>query len=191
MTGREKLSRRQALARLGLGVTVAYVAPTLLGLSEARASSAPSPPSSPSAPSPASPASRPSAPSTALPPSSPSGPSESTKSTSSGSSSASTPGVSGPSSLGKCQVVDGTDGVRISRNDYKHAQRAIRKGEARSLKDILNVTNRQYPGRPVRVGFSVSGPEPRYRIQIITTSGDVLSVTVLAKSGEIINARKC
>lgn len=176
MTGSVKLSRRQALARLGLGATVAYMTPTLLGLSEARASSAPS---------------RPSAPSAASPPSSPSGPSNSTSSSSSRSGSASTPGVSGPSSLGKCQVVDGSEGVKISRNDFQRAQRAIRNGEARPLKEILDVTSRQYPGRPVRVGFSVSGPEPRYRIQIVTNSGDVLSITVLAKSGEITHARKC
>ncbi len=34
----EELNRRQALARLGLGVTAVYAAPVLLTLSEAKAS---------------------------------------------------------------------------------------------------------------------------------------------------------
>ena len=38
----KKLSRREALARLGLGVSLAYTAPALLALNEAAADSSPS-----------------------------------------------------------------------------------------------------------------------------------------------------
>jgi len=50
MTGPRKITRREALRRLGLGAAAAYVAPSVMGLSAARAST-PSPASAASAPS--------------------------------------------------------------------------------------------------------------------------------------------
>ncbi|MDA5095567.1 hypothetical protein O2N63_15870 [Aliiroseovarius sp. KMU-50] len=92
---------------------------------------------------------------------------------------------------GDCQVPAGADHLTISRRDYQRAQTAIRRGEARPLDEIVKLTRKSHPGQPVSVGFSTSGPEPIYQIQIVTRSGTVISVTVAARSGRILKARTC
>lgn len=181
MSGRASISRRAALARLGLGISAIYVSPAVTGLSAAHASSGPS---DGSAPSPASPASAPSAPSR---PSRPSGPSAA-----SGVDAASTPsGAEESERRIECRVPGKNGGVRISRDDYQRVQRAIRRGEARPLREVLQETARKYPGQPVRVGLSSKGSDLAYRIQIVTPSGDIVSLTVDARSGAIVQAWTC
>lgn len=190
MTAPKKISRREALARLGLGAAAAYVAPAVTGLSAAMAKSGSSS---------SSPASRPSIASSPSPSSAPSRPS-----LSSGASGASdVSGVSAPSGaeagsgslgdaeFGDCSVSRGGNQVRISRNDYQRVQRAIRSGDAKPLREVLRSTGRAYPGQPVRVTFTSSGSSLAYHIQIVSTSGELVTVSVDAGSGSILGARKC
>ncbi len=181
MRGRTSISRRAALARLGLGISAIYVSPAVTGLSAAHASSSPS---GGSAPSPASKASAPSAPSR---PSRPSGPSSA-----SGAGAAPSPsGAEASERRIECRVPSKNGGVRISRDDYQRVQLAIRRGEARPLREVLQETARKYPGQPVRVGLSTKGSEFAYRVQIVTPSGDIVSLTVDARSGAVVHAWTC
>lgn len=164
MTDAKRFSRRAALARIGLTGFAAYVAPSIVGLSQARAATQPSPPSAPSVVS------------------APSGPRDS------GSLSRSNTGPSGP---GACRVPHSAGPAQISRQEYQNAQRAISRGEARPLRDVMNSVLQEYPGRLVQVGYSETGPAPLYRLQIVGQRGDMLAISVNASSGQIINVRTC
>ena len=191
MSGTKRISRRAALARLGMGAAGAYMSPAFVGLSQARASggseasaaSAASPASTPSPASAASPASGPSAPSRASEPSRPSGPEASSGSPVSG--------PSGPSGPGACRGSSLSGGAQISRQDYKRAQRAIARGNARPLQEILRNVQARYPGRTLQVGFSERGRRPTFQVLIVDRSGAMISVTVDAGSAQVMNIRKC
>lgn len=189
MRQKASISRRTALARLGLGVATTYMAPTIAGISVAHAASGVSDPSAPSPPSPASPASTPtppSSPSPASPASDPSAPSSPSPV-----SGPSQPGGSGPSGPGACRQSTLPGGGQITRNDYEQAQRAISRGEARPLREVLNTVQNQHPGRIVTVGFSQNGRSTSYRVLTVSRSGAVLSITVNARTGQITRVQSC
>ncbi len=175
MTDERQISRRAALARLGLGAAAAYVAPSVAGLSYARASSEPSSPSTSSSPSQPSPSqsSTPSAP-------------DPDPSQELGASA-----TSGPSSAGGCKLPSELEKTQISESEYRRAQAAISRGDARPLGEILRNVRNEYPGKAVKVGFSRWSLNPVFRVQIVSLDGAVLSVTVDAGTGRVISARKC
>lgn len=185
-----RISRRAALARLGLGAASIYMSPVILGLSKAHAASSVSDASSPSPASPASPASSPSPPSRATPPSPPSA-----ASSSSGPSQPTNPnGVSrssGPSGSGSCRQKSLPNGGQITRSDYEQAQQAISRGDALPLREVLDSVQSRHPGRLVRVGFLNNGRSPTFRVVIVNPSGAIVSVTVDARSGQITNVQNC
>jgi uncharacterized membrane protein YkoI len=172
------LSRRAALARLGLAVSAVYCSPILTQLSSAQAASAPSAPSSPSA---ASPASAPSASSPASPPSSPSGPSNDT----------STDRDRQDQSTGGCSAPSGSEGITISRRDMTRANDAVARGDAKPLREIFGIVQRRHPGQMIRVRFTVTGDNRAYLIRMVTESGSVQTVTVDALSGATLGIGAC
>ncbi|GHE94101.1 hypothetical protein GCM10016455_13010 [Aliiroseovarius zhejiangensis] len=100
--------------------------------------------------------------------------------------------MSGPSgSRDDCRLSRSGGQMTISRQEYRQAQAAIRQGQARPLGEIVRIAQRRYPGQPVRVGFSTNRGEPQYHIQIVTGSGEVIAVTISARSGTILKARRC
>lgn len=187
MSARKPISRRVALARLGLGAATAYVSPVMLGLSMAHAASNSSEPSETSAPSPASspsPASAPSPVSAPSRPSSPSGPSQPEGGDNNSN-------ISGPSDAGSCSQTELPNGGQITRREYERAQEAISRGEARPLREVLNNVETEHPGRLLRVGFSEDGRSSRFRVVIVNRSGAIVSVTVDARTGQITNVQNC
>lgn len=184
------ITRRAALARLGLGAASTYFAPGIFGISMAHAassSSAPSaasPPSAatpPSAPSPVSAASNPSPPSAASGPSGPAQPGAPENAATS----------SGPSGAGSCERAPLRGGAQITRRDYERAQQAIQRGDARPLREVLDNVQSRHPGRFLRVGFSESGRTPTFRVVIVNRTGAIVSVTVDARSGQITDVQNC
>lgn len=189
MTRSKRITRREALTRLGLGAAGVYMAPSLTGLSMARAASSSSPASPASRatpPSPASPASRPSPASGPSPVSKSSTPSAPSGPTNRGGSE-----PSGPSGPGKCKRSAISGDAQISRRDYKRAQRAISRGEARPLNEVLSNVRAKHPGKLLHVGYSEGGSGPSFDVLIVGASGAVISVTVDAKSGRVTSMRKC
>lgn len=172
------LTRRAALARLGLAVGAVYCSPILTQLSSAQAASAPSAPSSPSA---ASPASAPSAASPASPPSSPSGPGNNT----------STDRDRQDQSTGGCSAPSGSEGITISRRDMTRANDAVARGDAKPLREIFGIVQRRHPGQMIRVRFTVAGNNRAYLIRMVTESGSVQTVTVDALSGATLGIGAC
>jgi uncharacterized membrane protein YkoI len=172
------LTRRAALARLGLAVGAVYCSPILTQLSSAQAASAPSASSSPSA---ASPASAPSAASPASPPSSPSGPGNNT----------STDRDRQDQSTGGCSAPSGSEGITISRRDMTRANDAVARGDAKPLREIFGIVQHRHPGQMIRVRFTVTGDNRAYLIRMVTESGSVQTVTVDALSGATLGIGAC
>jgi uncharacterized membrane protein YkoI len=172
------LSRRAALARLGLAVGAVYCSPILTQLSSAQAASAPSAPSSPSA---ASPASAPSAASPASPPSSPSGPGNNS----------STDRDRQDQSAGGCSAPSGSEGITISRRDMTRANDAVARGDAKPLREIFGIVQRRHPGQMIRVRFTVAGNNRAYLIRMVTETGSVQTVTVDALTGATLGIGAC
>lgn len=168
----EKLTRRAALRRLGLGLGAAYCSPILTGLSRAQAASSassssnPSPPSDPTAPS---------TPSAVSSPSSPSG--------------AENDGRDG--SQGGCSAPSGSERVEISRRDMELANEAVARGEAKPLREIFQTVQGRHPGRMIRVGFNSNGGNRHYWLRMVTQSGSVQTITVDALTGATISVRGC
>lgn len=189
MTQAKGISRRAALARLGLAVGGAYLAPAMVGLSAARAASNPSPPSAPSEPTAPTP---PSPPSPVTAPTAPTAPSVVTApSVPETAPTTQAVEISGPSGPGACRTSTISPNGTISRRDYERAQRAISRGEVRPLRDVVNVVQSRHPGRLLQVGFSESGSGSSFRVLIVDQRGAVVSVTVDAGSAQITNVQRC
>lgn len=179
-----KISRRQALGRLGLALGAAYCAPLVVSASQARAASGSSPASSasrastPSGPSPASEPSRASAPSSTSAPSSPVR-DNGTKSD------------AGNQLRTGCSQPSGASRATISRRDMQRAQAAITRGDAKTLREVVEIVQRNHPGRLIKVGFQGSGADQAYWLQMVSGGGSVQTITVDAGSGAIISVRGC
>ena len=183
MTQRKQISRRAALARIGMTAAACYVSPSFLGVSTAHAASSVTEPSQASAPTP---------PSAASPVSTVSSPTPPSNTTSSSSPSQNTPsGASGPSSAGSCRHTAQLDGGQITRAEYEDAQDAIARGNARPLREVIDGVQSQHPGQLLRVGFSNTGATPAFRVVIVDQSGAIVSVTVDARSGQITKVQNC
>lgn len=190
MTNKNGITRRAALARLGLGAASVYMSPGIFGISVAHAASSVSGSSGSSDASAASPASAVSSPSAASTASSPSASSGASRPSGSSRSAGST-WNSGPSRAGSCHQTSLRDGAQITRRDYERAQQAILRGEARPLRDILTSVEQQHRGQLLRVSFSERDRSPAFRVVIVNRSGAIVSVTVDAGSGQITNVQNC
>lgn len=162
-----KMNRRQAMARLGLVAGAAYCAPLVTQISRARASSGVS---EPSAPSPASPPSAPSSPSPSM--STPSSPETA-------------------SAASSCSQPSGAERATISRRDMRRAEAAVSRGDAKPLREIVNIVQNRHPGRVIKVGFRNQGSKNQYWLKIVSHSGRVQIVTVDAGSGVVSSVKGC
>ncbi len=176
--------RRAALRRLGGAVLAAYVVPEVVFLSEARAESSGSVASGNS---PASGGSSPSA-------SPPSPPEPSTPSPSGGGGAeGSNPSASGPTPSEACNISgpSGADTLSISRSDLIRSQEAIEAGYARPLEQIWADFTSRYDGKIIGIEFTGRRRKPRYRFRAISSTGRLETVTISARTGEIIRIVGC
>lgn len=133
----QRVTRRQALARLGLAAGAAYAAPALFGLSRAHAASSASAASAASAASPASPASAASPASSASPASTPSG--------------AELP--EGENKADGCTLGTVPEHATISQTDMRNAQRAIDRENAMPLRQVVAKVKKTPPWSPDQCWF--------------------------------------
>ena len=181
----EPLTRRQALARLGLGLGAVYCAPYVAGLSAARAdendSSSSSTPSSsdPEPPDDPDPGDDP-GPDDAKP--DPTDDGESSEDTGPDRESAPRTGCTAPS---------GPTQASISRRDMQSAQAAVARGDAKPLREIVAIVQREHPGRLLRVGFRNNGGTATYWLRMVAGGGVVQTVQVDAGSGRVTSIGGC
>ncbi|PHQ96060.1 MAG: hypothetical protein COB40_09320 [Marinosulfonomonas sp.] len=155
------ISRRKALARLGLMAATVYVAPSFLTLSSARASSSVSPPSGASIPTPP------------TPPTAPSNVDELEFD------------VVARDRCGTDEMDSSGGPVTIGQNDMKRAQEAVEAGYAKPLDQVWPGLMAAYSGRIIRVEFTGFRWRPRYRLRAISETGHLETVIVSARTGRI------
>ncbi len=156
---RNNISRRKALARLGLAAATVYVAPGFLTLSSARASNSSS-----------------SGGSVTTPPTPPTAPSNVDDL------------EVDQTATDSCGTVDkgSSDGpATISQDDMKRAQEAVEAGYAKPLDQVWPGLVAAYSGRIIWVEFTGFRWRPRYRLRAISESGHLETVIVSARTGLI------
>lgn len=170
-----KLTRRQALARIGLSPAAIYLAPTVLALSSAafasEASGGDAGDEGDEGASGASGASSPSAPSPSGPPSPSSTEEEDEKST--------------DRCHSEVSATSGGGSLSISADDFQRAQVSVDAGYAKPLSLIWQDIVDQYPGHIISVSFTGYRYRPRYRLKAVSPSGRLETVIVSAKTGQI------
>jgi len=159
---KNKLTRREALKRLGRYSVTAYVVPNVVLLSEARASGAsgsgsqsdPTPPSPPTAPS-------------------------------------NIEEIEADELLSdKCRG-DDAGGDSPEQTGMETARQAVEAGYARPLDSVLRRLSSQYDGRVVGVSFTGFRWRPRYRFRAVSVSGRLETVIVSARTGKIVRIEGC
>ncbi len=75
--------------------------------------------------------------------------------------------------------------------ESKHgtARDAVAAGEIRPLGEVLARVAQSYPGQALDVRLDRSNGTWLYRVKVLGASGDVVAVTVDARSGRIVSAR--
>ncbi len=168
------ISRRAALQKLGLGTLAAYVVPEFLAVSTAAAASGSSEPSAPSE------SSAPSEPSTASEPSAPE---------------ASQP--SGPEDEdwrddNTCRAhANRSNQTTMSNSDFRRAERAVRRGQARPLSEIFQSVQQRINGRLLEVRFDNRSGPAMYQFRMISPDGRLINIFSDASSGEILRIVNC
>lgn len=163
----ENPTRREALRRLGLSVAAAYIAPEVLIISEARASSGISESSSSSS---------------ATPPTPPTAPSNIDELE---------VDMQNSDFCRKTQIDGANQSVSFSESDYERAQVAVDAGYAKPLQAIWPEFISNYSGKVIGIEFTGFRWRPRYRFRAISVSGHLETVIVSARTGIIENIVVC
>ena len=82
-----------------------------------------------------------------------------------------------------------TLGVADEHKDHDRARNALLSGEVLSLRQVLDVVSREYPGEPVEIEFEDDDGIYVYEIKLLQPSGSVLKMKVDAKSGTVIKVK--
>jgi hypothetical protein len=77
----------------------------------------------------------------------------------------------------------------LAQSDPDRARSAVQAGEARPLGDILARIQGQYPGRVLDAQLGQRGQGWVYQIRILGPGGDVVELTVDARTGEVLQSR--
>ncbi len=163
---RKDLTRREALRRLGMAVTAAYVVPDVVMVSQARASGVETEqPSAPDQPSP------PEVPTPPTPPSAPENIDEIERDVTE------TDTCKGSAQSGNAPT--------ISARDFERAQAAVEAGYAKPLDAIWTDFTKNYHGKVVGIEFTGYKWRPRFRFRAISASGRLETVIVSARTGKI------
>lgn len=160
----KNITRRQALARLGMVSVVAYVVPEMVMLSQARASSGASLPSVPTPP---------------TPPTAPSNIDELEYD---------------KSAVDRCQGSGASGRARpptFSRRDFERARASVQAGYAKPLTQIWGDIVNEYGGRILGIEFTGYRWRPRYRLRAISRTGRLETIIVSARTGLIVRIVGC
>lgn len=83
-------------------------------------------------------------------------------------------------------MAPGTDG---SARDHDRARSAVQSGDARPLEDILAGISSRHPGRLLDAQLQSRGNRHVYRIKLLDPEGNVVELTVDARSAEVLQVR--
>lgn len=72
---------------------------------------------------------------------------------------------------------------------HDRTRSAVKSGEILSLSDIRGRVTKEYPGRIVNVELYERGRDMIYEVRVLTGEGDVLSVHMDARQGNVLSVR--
>lgn len=81
------------------------------------------------------------------------------------------------------------DHERHQRSDHDEARRALLSGKVLSLRQVLDIVAREYPGEPVEVEFEHDDGMYLYELKLLQASGRIIKMKVDASSGKIISVK--
>lgn len=73
--------------------------------------------------------------------------------------------------------------------DHDRARQALMSGEVLSLRQVLDVVAREYPGEPVEIEFEHDDGLYVYEIKLLQPSGSILKMKVDATTGKVIKVK--
>lgn len=73
--------------------------------------------------------------------------------------------------------------------DHDRARRALMSGEVLSLRQVLDLVAREYPGEPVEIEFEHDDGIYVYEIKLLQPSGSIVKMKVDAATGKVIKAK--
>jgi len=73
--------------------------------------------------------------------------------------------------------------------DHDRARQALLSGEVLSLRQVLDVVAREYPGEPVEIEFEHDDGLYVYEIKLLQPSGSILKMKVDAATGKVIKVK--
>lgn len=75
------------------------------------------------------------------------------------------------------------------RSDHEEARRALLSGEVLSLRQVLDVVARDYPGEPIEIEFEHDDGMYLYELKLLQASGRIIKMKVDAATGKIISVK--
>jgi hypothetical protein len=73
--------------------------------------------------------------------------------------------------------------------DHERARKALLSGEVLSLRQVLDMVAREYPGEPVEIEFEQDDGLYVYEIKLLQPSGSILKMKIDATSGKVIKVK--
>lgn len=73
--------------------------------------------------------------------------------------------------------------------DHDRARQALMSGEVLSLRQVLDLVAREYPGDPVEIEFEQDDGLYVYEIKLLQPAGSILKMKVDAATGKVIKVK--
>lgn len=80
-------------------------------------------------------------------------------------------------------------GYARDHKDHERARKALMSGEVLSLRQVLDIVTREYPGEPVEIEFEDEDDFYIYEIKLLQPAGSVLKMKVDATTGKVIKVK--
>lgn len=91
--------------------------------------------------------------------------------------------------LGPVLLITPFAGHADDHNDQDRARQALLQGKVMSLRDVLDIVQRDFPGEPVEIEFEEDDGVFMYEIKLIQAQGTIVELEVDARNGDILRVK--
>lgn len=91
--------------------------------------------------------------------------------------------------LGMALLVTPFAGHADDHKDQDRARQALLQGKVMSLRDVLDIVQRDFPGEPVEIEFEEDDGMFMYEIKLIQAPGTIVELDVDARNGDILRVK--
>ena len=75
------------------------------------------------------------------------------------------------------------------RDDQDRARQALLEGKVLSLREVLDIVSRDFPGEPVEIEFEEDDGVYMYEIKLLQSAGTILKLEVNAENGQVLQIK--